>query len=146
MAIYGKELRKVNVRKFLYTVLDKDYIVEVETVYSDATRDEMYEFYLHRVGMGLKTHIIGIPVYQANPSPVFYTLEEALELVERSLIGNIRFYEEEVECLEGMDEVYRETFVSPCGMRMTRKSLCAKSASAKGLTATNWAKLGTGLM
>lgn len=106
MAIFGKEQRAAKVRKFLYTVLDREYIVEVETRYDDYYNGDLFEFYLHRVGCGVKTHIMGFPADQtkAKVDPKLYTLEEALELVENNLREDIDFYEEEVECLENMEE------------------------------------------
>ena len=105
MAIYGKELRKANTRKFMYTMLDKEYIVEAETKYNDFYNGDLYEFFLHRVGCGMKSHIFGFPADQtkAKIDPKYYTLEDALELVESNLFDNILFYEKEINCLEGMD-------------------------------------------
>lgn len=102
MAIFGKEQRTAKVRRFLYTVLDREYIVEAETHYEDVINGDMHEFYLHRVGYGLKTHIIGMPFDQtkAKINPRTYTLEEALELVECQLMDYINMYEEDIEYLE----------------------------------------------
>lgn len=105
MAFFGKEIREAKVRKFQYTVLDKEYIVEVEKRYSDAINGDMYEFYLHRVGYGIKSHIIGFPADQtkAKINPKYYSLEEALEIVEDNLMGDINMYEDEMEYLENRD-------------------------------------------
>lgn len=105
MAFFGKEIREAKVRKFQYTVLNKEYIVEAETLNKGCVYGEVHEFYLHRVGCGFKSHIIGFPADQtkAKINPKYYTLEEALEIVEDNLMEDINMYEDELEYLENRD-------------------------------------------
>ena len=102
MAIYGKELNSPKIRRFEYTVLNKKYILDVETRLDGKTNREMYDFWLCRKGYGFVTYAIGMQADQtkAKIDPKYYKLEDALEIVECNLMDYINIYEDELAWIE----------------------------------------------
>ena len=95
-----KKLNDATFERYEFHSIYGDYIVEVEETEDPraVVASKMWDFWLYKKGMCIKTYIVGIIANQMQANePRIYTKEEALEMATYDIADQIEAYRNEYE-------------------------------------------------